>query len=85
MLIARIFATLLTRMALWGGLIVIFLAALRVATRQGRQAAEAEFVIRAADARIPLRALRTSLEVTHEIENLSDDEHNRRLDRWMRD
>ena len=83
MLIARIFPTLRTRMALWGGLIVIFLAALRVATRQGRQAAEAEFVIRAADARI--RALRTSLEVTHEIENLSDDEHNRRLDRWMRD
>lgn len=83
MLIARIFATLRARMALWGSLIVIFLAALRVATRRGRQAAEAEFVIRAADARI--RALRTSLEVTHEIENLSDDEHNRRLDRWMRD
>lgn len=83
MLIARIFATLRTRMALWGSLIVIFLAALRVATRKGRQAAEAEFVIRAADTRI--RALRTSLEVTHEIENLSDDEHNRRLDRWMRD
>ena len=83
MLIARLFATLRTRMALWGGLMVIFLAALRVARRQGRQAAEAEFVIRAADARI--RALRTSLEVTHEIENLSYDERNRRLDRWMRD
>jgi len=81
--ITRLFATLHTRMALWGGLIVIFLAALRVARRQGRQAAEAEFVIRAAHARI--RALRTSLEVTHEIENLPDDERDRRLDRWMRD
>jgi hypothetical protein len=83
MVIARLFAALRTRMALWGGLIVIFLAALRVATRQGRQAAEAEFVIRTARARI--RALRTSREVTHEVENLPDDERDRHLDRWMRD
>jgi hypothetical protein len=83
MVIVRLFAALRTRMALWGGLIFIFLAVLRVATRQGRQAAEAEFVIRAARARI--RALRTSREVTHEIENLPDDERDRHLDRWMRD
>jgi hypothetical protein len=48
-----------------------------------RCAAEAEFAIRAAEARI--RALRTSREVRHEIEALPQTERDRRLDRWMRD
>lgn len=71
------------RVALWAALILILLSALRIATRQGRQAAEAEFAIRAAEARI--RALRTSREVRHEIEALPEAERDRRLDRWMRD
>ena len=71
------------RVALWAALILILASALRIATRQGRQAAEAEFAIRAAEARI--RALRKSREVRHEIETLPESERDRRLDRWMRD
>ena len=71
------------RVALWAALILILVSALRIATRQGRQAAEAEFAIRAAEARI--RTLRKSREVRHEIETLSEAERDRRLDRWMRD
>jgi hypothetical protein len=69
--------------ALWAALILILVSALRIATRKGRHAAKAEFAIRTAEARI--RALRTSLEVRHEIETLPEAERNRRLDRWMRD
>ena len=71
------------RVALWAALILILLSALRIATRLGRHAAEAEFAIRAAEARI--RALRKSREVRHEIETLPESERDRRLDRWMRD
>ena len=71
------------RVALWAALILILLSALRIATRLGRHAAEAEFAIRAAEARI--RALRTSREVRDEIETLPEAERDRRLDRWMRD
>ena len=71
------------RVALWAALILILASALRIAARQGRHAAEAEFAIRAAEARI--RALRTSREVHHEIETLPEAERDRRLDRWMRD
>lgn len=71
------------RVTLWAALILILVSALRIATRQGRHAAKAEFVLRAAEARI--RALRTSREVRHEIEALPEAERDRRLDRWMRD
>ena len=71
------------RVALWAALIMILASSLRIATRQGRHAAEAEFAIRAAEARI--RALRTSKEVRDEIETLPEAERDRRLDRWMRD
>ena len=71
------------RVALWAALILILVSTLRIATRQGRHTAKAEFAIRAAEARI--RALRTSKEVHHEIEALPEAERNRRLDRWMRD
>ena len=71
------------RVALWAALILILVSALRIATRQGRHAAEAAFAIRAAEARI--RALRASREVHHEIEALPEAERDRRLDRWMRD
>ena len=71
------------RVALWAALILILASALRIAARQGRHAAEAEFVLRAAEARI--RVLRTSREVHHEIETLPEAERDLRLDRWMRD
>ncbi len=71
------------RFALWAALILILVSALRIATRQGRHAAEADFAIRTAEARI--RALRTSRKVHHEVETLPEAERDRRLDRWMRD
>lgn len=71
------------RVALWAALCLILISALRVALRLGRQAAEAEFAIRTAEARI--RELRTSKEVHHEIEALPEAERDHRLDRWMRD
>jgi hypothetical protein len=71
------------RVELWAALCLILISALRIATRQGRYAAEADFAIRAAEARI--RALRTSREVRHEVETLPEAERDRRLDRWMRD
>ena len=81
--IKRIITAIGARVALWSALILIVLSALRIATRQGRHAAEAEFAIRAAEARI--RALRISREVRHELETLPETERDRRLDRWMRD
>ncbi len=71
------------RVALWAALILILVSALRIATRQGRHTAEAEYAIRTAEARI--RALRTSRKVRHEVETLPEAERDRRLDRWMRD
>ena len=81
--ISRIIAALGRRALLWGALLLILLSALRNATRQGRHAAEANFAIRAAEARI--RALRTSREVRHDIETVPDTKHDRHLSRWMRD
>lgn len=79
----RIVTAVGQRFALWAALILILVSALRIATRQGRHAAEADFAIRAAEARI--RALRTSREVRHEVETLPEAERDHRLDRWMRD
>jgi hypothetical protein len=82
-IVTRLASGLGHRVALWAALCLILVSALRIALRQGRHAAEAEFAIRAAEARI--RELRTSKEVHHEIETLPDTERDRRLDRWMRD
>lgn len=79
----RIVTAVGQRVVLSAALILILVSALRIATRQGRHAAEAELATRAAEARI--RALRTSREVRHEIEALPEAERDRRLDRWMRD
>lgn len=81
--VTQIITAIGRRALLWGALILILISALRIAARQGRHAAEAEFAIRAAKARI--RALRTSREVHHEIETLPEAERDRLLDRWMRD
>ncbi len=81
--VRRLFSAFGQRVALWAALCLILISALRIALRLGRHAAEAEFAIRAAEARI--RALRTSREVHHEIEALPQNERDRRLDRWMRD
>ena len=81
--VTRIFAAIGRRAAFWGALILIFCAALRVASRQGRHAAEAELVLRSAEARI--RVLQTSQETRHDIQNADRADLERRADRWMRD
>lgn len=69
--------------AFWGAIAVAIGAALWVAFRRGRLEAEAEFVIRRADARI--RSLQTAKEVSNEVQNADRADLERRLDRWMRD
>ena len=81
--ISRIIAALGRRALRWGALLLILLSAVRIATRQGRHAAEADFAIKAAEARI--RALRTSREVRHDIETVPDAKRDHHLSRWMRD
>lgn len=76
-------ASLGQRLRFAGTLAGVVLMALWVAARRGRRAAEAEFAIRRAEARI--RALGASKEVTHDIDSLPEAERDRRLDRWMRD
>ena len=71
------------RLGFAGALVGVVLLALWIAARRGRRAAEAEFAIRSAEARI--RSLTTAKEVRHEIEVLPEAERDRRLDRWMRD
>jgi hypothetical protein len=82
-LVRQLVTALAQRVAFWVTLCLILASALRIAKQRGRHAAEAEFAIRAAEARI--RALRTSREVHHEIETLPEAERDRRLDRWMHD
>lgn len=69
--------------AFWGAIAVAIGAALWVAFRRGRSEAEAEFIIRRADARI--RSLQIAKEVTDEVQNADRADLERRLDRWMRD
>lgn len=74
----------LGRRAVFAGIIAFALiTALWVAFRHGRQAAEANYAIRRADARI--RALHTSKDTRHDVETASPAERDRRLARWMRD
>ncbi len=82
-IVRRLASALGHRVAFLAALYLILVSALRIAKHRGRHAAEAEFTIRAAEARI--RALHTSREVHHDIEALSDAERDRRLNRWMRD
>ena len=82
-IVQTLLAGLGRRLSLAGALVGGTLMALWVAARRGRRAAEAEFAIRRAEARI--RTLGASKEVTHDIDSLPEAERDRRLDRWMRD
>ena len=66
-----------------GTIAMALIAALGIAFRQGRRAAEANYAIRRADARI--RALHTAKDTRHDVETASPAERDRRLARWMRD
>lgn len=71
------------KIAFWGTIAFAIGAALWVAFRRGRLEAEAEFIIRRADARI--RSLQTAKEVSNEVQNADRSDLERRIDRWMRD
>jgi len=71
------------RLAYWGAFIVALGIAVWIAFRQGRRAAEADLAIRRADARI--RALQTSQEIRHEVQNADRADLKRRAERWMHD
>ena len=66
-----------------GTIAFALIIALWVAFRKGRQAAQANYAIRRADARI--RALHTAKDTRHDVETTSPIERDRRLARWMRD
>lgn len=69
--------------AFWGAITFAIGAALWVAFRRGRVEAEAEFIIRRANARI--QSLQTAKEVSSEVQNVDRADLERRIDRWMRD
>ena len=71
------------RMAYWGALIAALGIGVWILLRQGKHAAEADLAIRRADARI--RALQTSKDIRHEVQNTDRANLERRADRWMRD
>ena len=82
-LVTALLAGLGRRAAFYGAIVFAIFAALWVAFRQGRRAAEADLAIRRADARI--RAMQTSQEIRHEVQNADRADLKRRADRWMRD
>ena len=82
-LVTALLAGLGRRAAFYGAIVFAIFAALWVAFRQGRRAAEADLAIRRADARI--RAMQTSQEIRHEIQNADRADLKRRADRCMRD
>jgi len=71
------------RAAFCGAIAFALLSALWIAFRQGRHAAEADLAIRRAEARV--RALQTSKEIRHDLQNTDRADLERRADRWMRD
>jgi hypothetical protein len=71
------------RVAYWGALIAAMGVAIWLLIRQGRLAAEADLAIRRADARV--RALQTSKDIRHDLQNTDRANLERRVDRWMRD
>lgn len=82
-ILTTIFSGIGRKAALWGAIAVAIGAAIWVAFRRGRLEAEAEFLIRRADARI--RSMQTAKEVSHEVQTADRADLERRFDRWMRD
>jgi hypothetical protein len=78
-----LFAGLGRRFAYWGALIAAVCIAVWILIRRGRLAAEADLAIRRADTRV--RALQTSKEIRHDLQNTDRADLERRADRWMRD
>ncbi|MDE4146963.1 hypothetical protein PXK17_20275 [Phaeobacter gallaeciensis] len=81
--LTMLFAGLGRRFAYWGALIAAVCIAVWILLRQGKHAAEADLAIRRADARV--RALQTSKEIRHDLQNSDRADLERRANRWMRD
>jgi ABC-type nickel/cobalt efflux system permease component RcnA len=71
------------RLSFLAAMLLVIFVALWVAFRRGRHAAEAEYVLRRAEARIT--TLKSAAETRHDIETADRAELDRRADRWMRD
>ena len=82
-ILTMLFAGLGRRFAYWGAIVAVMGIAIWILIRQGRLAAEAELAIRRADARV--RALQTSKDIRHDLQNTDHTDLERRADRWMRD
>ena len=82
-ILTTLFAGLGQRFAYWGALVAAMGIAIWILLRQGKHAAEADLAIRRADARV--RALQTSKDIRHEVQNADRAALERRADRWMRD
>lgn len=82
-LITNLFFGVGRKIALYGALILAVLAALGIAFRQGHRAAQANYAIRRADARIG--SMQTAKELRHDIQSSDQPDLERRADRWMRD
>lgn len=82
-ILTTLFSGLGRRFAYWGAIVAAVGVAIWLLIRHGRLAAEAEFAIRRADARV--RALQTSKDIRHDLQNTDRADLERRADRWMRD
>ena len=82
-ILTMLFAGLGRRFAYWGAIVAAVGVAVWILLRQGKHAAEAELAIRRADARV--RALQTSKDIRHEVQNADRADLERRANRWMRD
>jgi len=82
-ILTTLFAGLGRRVAYWGAIVAAMGIAVWILIRQGRLAAEAELAIRRADARV--RALQTSKDIRHDVQNSDRADLERRANRWMRD
>jgi hypothetical protein len=82
-ILTMLFAGLGRRFAYWGALIASVCVAVWILLRQGKHAAEADLAIRRADARV--RALQSSKDIRHDVQNADRADLERRADHWMRD
>ena len=82
-ILTTLFSGLGRRFAYWGAIVTAVGVAIWLLIRQGRLAAEADLAIRRADARV--RALQTSKDIRHDLQNTDRADLERRADRWMRD
>ena len=82
-ILTALLSSLGRRFAYWGAIVAAMGIAVSILLRQGKHAAEAELAIRRADARV--RALQTSKDIRHDLQNADRADLERRADRWMRD